>query len=192
MDAPPSPANAAKDPANEKDDDVGFLRFAAAVLALIAAFAFAPRLFGQAQSPLAGKDAPDAPLTFVANPPEDAEPTLAALRGHPVLLDFWATWCGPCQMEAPIVDKIAQRHRADGLAVIGVNTSDESGNAARWAKSHGITYPIAFDSEQRVARAFGVENLPTLVILSKDGKVAAVRTGITSDAELEAIVKKVL
>jgi peroxiredoxin len=73
-----------------------------------------------------------------------------------------------------------------------VNTSDRSGNAAPWATSHGLTYPIAYDTGDRAAAAYGVENLPTLVVISKTGKVVAMRTGSTSDAELDALVKREL
>jgi len=117
---------------------------------------------------------------------------LADYRGKVVLLDFWATWCGPCQQEAPIVDRIAQRYGAQGLAVVGVNTSDEAGNAAPFAKRHHLSYPIAYDEGQRVAMAYGVENLPTLIVISKTGKVVAIRRGVTSDAELEDLVKRAL
>jgi thiol-disulfide isomerase/thioredoxin len=161
--------------------------------AIVLGFALMPRMFARSEGALAGKDAPELSLKLVANaPPSGDDVSLAALRGHPVLLDFWATWCGPCRAEAPVVDRIAQRYRDQGLAVIGVNTSDQSGNAAPWAKGHGISYPIAFDVGDRAAASYGVENLPTLVLISKTGKVVAMRTGITSDAELDALVRREL
>jgi len=112
-------------------------------------------------------------------------------RGKVLLLDFWATWCGPCQAEAPILDKVAQRYRDKGLVVVGVNTSDAPGRARPWAMSHHLTFPIVFDPDETAPR-YGVENLPTLVVVSKSGKVLAVRTGVTSDAELERLVASAL
>ena len=175
------------------DDQPSWLGRAALLLALLACFAVLPRLFHRESSALSGKDAPELGLKFVANAPaETTEASLAAFRGHPVLLDFWATWCGPCRMEAPTVDRIAQRYKDQGLTVVGVNTSDEQGNAAPFARRNRLSFPIAYDEGQRAAAAYGVENLPTLVIINKEGKIAAVRTGVTSDAELDALVRREL
>jgi cytochrome c biogenesis protein CcmG/thiol:disulfide interchange protein DsbE len=176
-----------------KEEQASPLAIGVVVVALVAGFALLPRLFHGSSSALDGKDAPDLSLSFVANAPEGAaKVSLSELRGRAVLLDFWATWCGPCQQEAPVVDRIAQRYGGQGLAVVGVNTSDEAGNAAPFAKRHHLTYPIAYDEGQRAATAYGVENLPTLVVISKTGKVVAIRSGITSDTELDELVKRAL
>jgi len=175
----------------EAEEPASGLTIAAMVVALIVAFAFLPRFFGsRGGGPLSGKPAPEVTFNYVLNAPA-AAPSLSSLKGHPVLLDFWATWCGPCQQTAPVVDRIAARYRDQGLAVVGVNTSDEAGNAAPWASRHHLNYPIAFDSGE-AARAYGVENLPTLVVIGKDGNVVAVHHGLTSDAELDDLVKKAL
>ncbi len=160
------------------------------LLAMLFAFAVLPRLFSPSQSAFVGKDAPDFTLDLVANG-ETPTVALAEFKGKPVLLDFWATWCGPCQAEAPIVNKVAQRFKEKGLVVVGVNTSDAPGRAAPWVKAHGITFPIAYDPDT-VAPKYGVENLPTIVLVSKEGKVLAVRTGVTTDAELERLVTAAL
>jgi thiol-disulfide isomerase/thioredoxin len=134
-------------------------------------------------------NAPDAPAGPVS---EKTTMTMSALRGHPVVLDFWATWCGPCQAEAPIVNGIAQRFKDRGLVVIGVNTSDAEGLAARFAIKKGLTFPIVFDDGNAIANKYRVDNLPTLIVVSKEGKMVAVRHGVTSDAELERLVRQVL
>jgi peroxiredoxin len=72
--------------------------------------------------------------------------------------------------------------------VLGINTSDERESGKEWARKTGLTYPIAFDEGNQAARSFGVENLPTLVVVDKQGKIAAVRTGLTDDAELERLL----
>ena len=137
--------------------------------------------------------------SVIANAPDGADAaqptmTLSALRGHPVVLDFWATWCGPCQAEAPIVNGISQRFKDRGLVVIGVNTSDASGRtlAPAFAKRKGLTFPIVFDEDDVIAHKYSVENLPTLIVLNKEGKITAVRRGVTSDTELERLVRSVL
>ena len=160
--------------------------------ALVGVFAFAPKLL-RGHSASAGKEAPEFTLSVVANGSEgQATLSLSELRGHPVILDFWATWCGPCRAEAPIIDKVASRFKDRGLVAIGVNTSDEDGLAAPWIASKGLHFPIVYDAHNATARAYGVESLPTLIILSKTGRITAVRTGVTSQDELESLIREVL
>jgi peroxiredoxin len=169
------------------------LTLAALMLALVAAFAIVPRFFHARQPALVGKDAPDFTLPVVANgASESPRVSLSDFRGRAVVLDFWATWCGPCRVEAPIVNKVAARYKDRGLVTVGVNTSDEENLAAPWAQRNGISFPIVFDEKNQAARAFGVENLPTLVVISRSGKILAMRTGVTDDAELEALVRQAL
>ncbi len=171
------------------------------VSGLLIGFAVLPRTFAPHEAANVGKEAPDFTVPVVHN--GDALPdgalglatkklSLSALRGHPVVLDFWATWCGPCRAEAPLLDRVARRYKDRGLMVVGVNTSDDDGLAAPFALKHGLSFPIAFDEGNRAAHAYAVENLPTLVVIGKDGKVLAVRTGVTDDAELERLVTSAL
>jgi cytochrome c biogenesis protein CcmG/thiol:disulfide interchange protein DsbE len=139
-----------------------------------------------------GGDAPDFTVPFVANAEGKPRFHLAEYRGHPVLLDFWATWCGPCKAQSPVVNRIAARYKDRGLVVVGINTSDEEGVAAGYAQGHGLTFPMAYDDRNAAARAFGVENLPTMILVSKEGKLMAVRTGMTSDDEIDRLVRSAL
>jgi thiol-disulfide isomerase/thioredoxin len=166
------------------------------VALMIGGFAILPRLFKPREAELVGKPAPDFTLKAVLNEPSatagKGAVTLSELRGQAVLLDFWATWCGPCQAEAPIINKVAQRYRDRGLVVVGVNTNDAEQKGRAWAAQRGLTFPIVHDKDDVAAHAYGVENLPTLVVVSRAGNVIAVRTGVTDDAELEALVKQAL
>ena len=172
------------------------VRMALLVLALAAGFALVPRVTAGCGKPSGDEEGPDFTASVIANSLDPAQKTmtLSSLRGHAVLIDFWATWCQPCQAELPIVNGIAHRFKGDGLVVIGVNTDDDNGRvlAPVLAARKGITFPILFDDDHGVARKYHVDSLPTLVVLSKEGKIVAVRSGVTGDAELERILRKVL
>ena len=161
------------------------------ILSLLFGFAFLPKLFSD-RTAIAGKPAGDFEVDVVANSPDKPTLALRDLRGKVVVLDFWATWCGPCQAQSPVLDGLATRFRDRGLVVVGMNTNDEEGNAKRWAASHGVVYPIVYDDGNKVAHEYNVESFPTLVIIDREGKIVARRIGITSANELEGLVKKIL
>ena len=187
----------------ERQSSRSSLRAALAVVALAAGFALVPRMTRGCEGAALDEDAPNFTARIVANGDAlgsgggagGAAPThleLSNLRGRPVVLDFWATWCGPCQAEAPIMNAIAQRYKDKGLAVVGVNTSDEDGLAERFVRKKGLGFPIVYDENNTIAKQYGVSSLPTLVVVSKTGKVVAVRRGVTSDSALDEIVRRYL
>jgi cytochrome c biogenesis protein CcmG, thiol:disulfide interchange protein DsbE len=167
------------------------------VMFLLSAFALMPRLRRSHAVVHAGADAPDFTLSLAANGDAVGNDTgtlsLKDLRGHAVLLDFWATWCQPCRAQAPIVDALARRWRERGVVVVGVGTDrPEEGDPGAFALARGLSYPIVRDDMGRASRAYGVEGLPTLVVVSPAGKIVAVRTGVTDDPELERLVRQAL
>ena len=162
------------------------------VVGLLAGFALLPRVFHHELG-----QAPDFALEVVANGAslagDKSTVRLSELRGSAVLLDFWATWCGPCRAEAPIVDRVARRWRDKGLVVLGVNEDKpDEGDPLAFAIAEGLSYPIVRDSSGSTMRKFDADSLPTLVVVSRTGKVTAVRAGITEDAELERLIRQAL
>jgi thiol-disulfide isomerase/thioredoxin len=170
------------------------------IAALAIGFAVLPRLLHAPESALVGREAPDFQLSVVANGaarPEEPQPggrlRLRDLRGSAVLLDFWATWCGPCREEAPIVDALARRWKDRGVTVVGVDTdAPGEGDPRVFAMQHRLSYPIVRDAMGEASRRYGVDGLPTLVVVSRTGRVVAVRTGVTEEAELERLVSQAL
>lgn len=179
--------------AKQQDQNLNALAVAFLVAALVGGFALLPRVFRSREYALVGQEAPAFELPAVLNA-VDGRPqlTLASLRGKAVVLDFWATWCGPCRAEAPILDRLSQRYRDRGLVVVGVNTNEEQGFAEAYAQKVGLTYPIVYDTRSSAASAYGVSSFPTLVVVNREGKVSAVRIGATDDAELDRLVRQVL
>lgn len=96
--------------------------------------------------------------------------SLQALRGRPVLLNFWASWCLPCRTEMPSLELLATRHEADGLEVLAVNFRETDGAVRRFIEQSGITLPVLRDRDGAAAQAFGVRIFPTTVAIGRDGR----------------------
>jgi cytochrome c biogenesis protein CcmG/thiol:disulfide interchange protein DsbE len=168
---------------------------------LLAGLALFPRISRGREEGLVGREAPDFALELAANGASlgagaagnKANLRMSDLRGSAVVLDFWATWCGPCRAEAPIVEHLSRRWRDQGVVVVGVDTdTPDQGDPRAFAVAHGLTYPIVHDAVGEVARSYGVDGLPTLVVVSRTGRVSAVRSGVTDEAELERLVRHAL
>jgi thiol-disulfide isomerase/thioredoxin len=123
----------------------------------------------------------------------DAPTSIASLRGKVVVLDFWATWCGPCRVLGPKLSAIQARYGAQGLRVIGM-TTEAGEDAALFAQRVGLKYSLASDPTTETTRAYGVSALPTLFVIDKRGVVRDVAIGYAPehDARLEATVKQLL
>ncbi len=97
----------------------------------------------------------------------------APRRSGPTVVYFWASWCGPCRTEAPMMQRIARQYRARGVVVVGVNASDEDlrSDAVAFVREHGLTYPIVASTE-RERRAWGVRAFPETFVVGADGRVS--------------------
>jgi thiol-disulfide isomerase/thioredoxin len=170
------------------------LRTLAIGAALAVGLLLLPRLFGHRH--ITG-DAPEFSLPVVANGSSLGvdRPTLSLsdLRGQAVVLNFWATWCGYCRAEAPVVDRFSQRWRDRGVVVVGVNTDGpHEGDPHAYALAHRLTFPIVRDEAGQTSRSYGIDGLPTLVVVSRTGKVVAVKTGTADDQELDRLIQQAL
>jgi thiol-disulfide isomerase/thioredoxin len=163
------------------------------VLAASAVFGLTalPRL-GPSVHKLRGMDAPDFSLPVLYGGDPSDRVRLSDLRGKVVLLDFWASWCGVCRSQAPILDEIAGRFREDNLVVLGINTGDQPAQAVSLAQRQGLTYRSLFDEDGSIAGAYRASALPTLIVINPNGKIVEARQGLVHGAELERIVRSVL
>jgi thiol-disulfide isomerase/thioredoxin len=122
-----------------------------------------------------------------------APSSMAQLRGRVVLVDFWASWCGPGRMLAPRLSALKEKLGAQGFSVVGI-TMDDAEKAAVFAEKHQMRYGIVVDKDGETSRAYGVSALPTMLLIDKKGVVRDVLIGYdpTGDARLEASVKALL
>lgn len=137
------------------------------------------------------------PLTIGTTPPELAarrvsgtdDVTLAALRGRVVVLDFWATWCGPCRMIMPELDRLNTQFHAQGLTVVGLAQEPE-GDILRHLARSPVGYTVARDIGHTMS-TYGVHAIPMLVVVDRRGHVARVFTGISPGdmTDLAALVQ---
>jgi thiol-disulfide isomerase/thioredoxin len=165
-------------------------------IAFLLLWAMAPT--AGATSSLLGKQGPG----FVLKDGAGKNVDLAAFKGKVVLVNFWATWCGPCKVEIPWFVEFDRTYRDRGFAVIGVSMdADDSTDRARteaWAvvkpflQEKHISYPIVLGDESVAQRYGGIESLPASFLLDRSGKVVAVHNGLVSKGTYEADIKKAL
>lgn len=94
------------------------------------------------------------------------------LKGHPAVINFWASWCGPCNAEAPALEAAWQRYKGDGVMVLGVDVKDVVPSAKAFVQKHKVTYPIVRDPDQKLAQAMGVGiGLPQTFFVDASGTV---------------------
>jgi thiol-disulfide isomerase/thioredoxin len=111
--------------------------------------------------------------------------SLASLKGQIVLVNFWASWCGPCRKEMPILEQLNRQYRGKGVTLVGVNVEPDSAAAADWLKATPVSFPILFDVDSKVSKLYQVEGMPNTVILDRKGNVRYIHRGYRAGAENE-------
>jgi len=141
---------------------------------------------GNAAPDLTGKEAPAFEVKGL-----DATPySLTALKGKFVLLDFWATWCSPCRMSMPILDRLNEEFKDQGLVIIGVDVEEEHDVVEAFVKKSPTAYPTVLSGDSGILRAYHVAGYPTFVLIGRDGKVLAYQVGFGGEALLRAMLEK--
>ncbi len=122
---------------------------------------------------LEGQPAPDFALRSLGG--ENLR--LSEHLGEVVLINFWATWCGPCRQEMPLLDELYARYKLAGLTVLGVNIDDSAERAAEMASTLKVSYPVLFDERKDVSRSYQIGAMPFTVLIDREGVVRHVTEG---------------
>ena len=120
-----------------------------------------------------GQPAPD--FTLAAR--DGSTISLSDLKGQVVLINFWATWCGPCRKEMPLLEQLHQRYERLGFTLLGVNVEENSGDAEHFLKETPVTFPILWDPENRVSQMYDVSAMPSTVLVDRQGNVRYLHHG---------------
>ena len=103
--------------------------------------------------------------------------SLAQFKGDVVMINFWASWCGPCRQEMPLLDSIYKQYKDMGFTLLGVNVEPDAHNASAWLKKTPVSYPILLDPKSQVSQLYQVQAMPTTVIIDRQGIVRFVHSG---------------
>ena len=144
----------------------------------------------QASSVKLAEPAPD----FTLKSLDGTNLRLEEYRGQVVLLNFWASWCGPCRQEMPVLDKLHQHYNDAGFAVLGVNVEGKEKPARKVLDKTPVTFPVLLDANQLVSKLYELEAMPSTVVIDRNGDVRYVHRGYKSgdEAKYIEIVKQLI
>lgn len=111
-------------------------------------------------------------------------------RGQVVLVNFWASWCGPCKQEMPHLNRLYDKYRASGFTLLGVNIDDDARHGAATAAKWGLKFPVLLDAEKQVTKLYDMGAMPSTVLIDRDGKVRFLHRGYREGVE-EAYEKQI-
>ena len=119
---------------------------------------------------------------------------LGELAGQVVMLNFWASWCGPCRQEIPLLEQMYQQFKPLGFTVLGVNVEESATAAKRMLKDTPVSFPILFDSNNTVSKLYNVKAMPTTLLIDRDGNMRFLHQGYKPGYEVayEEQVRKLL
>ena len=166
-------------------------RFAVGALAAVGIVIAAAALAGQqGTSSVNVQESGAAPEVVLDNVRPGQPPvSLEKLRGKPVVLNFWASWCGPCRREMPGFESVYERLK-DRIHFLGVDNQDYRDSALELFRQTGASYPSGFDPKGNVAASYGLIGMPTTVFISRDGRLLERRTGEMSQQQLEESINR--
>jgi peroxiredoxin len=138
-------------------------------------------IVGQAGAAVDSGPAPD----FTLKSRDGSNIKLSELKGQVVMLNFWASWCGPCRQEMPLLDQLYQRYQPMGFTLLGVNVEEDSSAANKVLKQIPVSFPILYDNKNRVSETYQVRAMPSTILIDRDGNVRYLHKGYQPGYEEE-------
>ena len=148
-------------------------------LRLVACAAFGAAIGPAASAIAPATAAPDFTLHAMGGP----NLRLKEQRGRVVMVNFWATWCGPCRQEMPQLNRLYEKYKGSGFVLLGVNVDDDVAKATEVAGKLGVTFPVLLDTDKTVSKLYDLSTMPSTVLIDRDGKVRYVHRGYLSGYE---------
>ena len=111
--------------------------------------------------------------------------SLGQYKGNVVMINFWASWCGPCRQEMPLLESIYKKYNKMGFTMLGVNVEPDSNAANDWLKATPVSFPILYDRDSKVSKLYDVGGMPSTVIIDRSGKVRVLHRGYKPGDENE-------
>lgn len=108
---------------------------------------------------------------------------LSELTGNVVLVNFWASWCGPCRKEMPLLNAIHNKYEPLGFTVLGINVEEQVADAKSFLAERPVDFPILLDGKNRISKLYNVIAMPTTIIIDRDGKIRFIHQGYRSGDE---------
>jgi len=109
---------------------------------------------------------------------------LSQYKGQVVMINFWATWCGPCRQEMPLLEDIYKKYKPMGFTLVGVNVEPDAKGAEAWlSKQKPVSFPIAFDTDSKVSKLYKVEGMPSTIFVDRKGNVRVMHRGYKAGDE---------
>jgi peroxiredoxin len=163
----------------------------------VTGFAFGSLIYGCSSKVKAASVKPDrerhAAPDFALKDADGKTVRLSDYKGKVVLLDFWATWCGPCKMEIPWFMDFERKFKDRGFSVLGVSMDDDGWDAVKpFVNDVGINYRVVVGNDSSAEQYGGIEALPTTFLIDRDGKIAAVHVGLASKSDIENGIEELL
>jgi peroxiredoxin len=121
--------------------------------------------------------APEAAPDFTLKSATGANLKLSEFRGEVVLLNFWASWCGPCRQEMPLLSELHEQYRDLGFTVLGVNVEEDTRKARKLLEDAPVSFPVLFDSESVVSRDYDVVAMPSTILVDRSGRLRYLHKG---------------
>jgi len=137
---------------------------------------------------VAGDATPQAPAFTLASR-AGGQVSLADLKGQVVMINFWASWCGPCRQEFPALDQIYAKYKPMGFTLVAINVESEKADAEKFLAKTTASFPILFDPDNKVSGEYGVSAMPTTVLVDRQGRVRWLHRAYKPGDEAEYIAQ---